>query len=195
MKNPNRAKSTGIDNRLEFEIAVDRISYLQVEINDLAAERDRAVQTAQTVNAELIAELEAEKKAKLALCEKFAEEHRTDLLPAKVKSAETPLSRWGFRTGNRTVVLLNKKCSWDAAVSLFKAFKLPRFIRTVEEVDKEAVLRHANDEGKLIEIAVAPATTVNVLADLATIGLKIKQTESFYIEPKVESAEQVKAAS
>lgn len=178
-----RAKSTGLENRLDFELTVDRVSYLDLEIADLANERDRAVQEAQKLHAELIAELEAEQKAKLALCEKFAEEHRADLLAGPAKSAETPLSTWGFRTGMPQLKLLSK-WTWDKVLETLQSWggKDNDFIRVRLEVNKEAILRCQADG--YIGRQDTP---------LAELGLKVVQTESFYIEPKVDTAEPVKA--
>jgi phage host-nuclease inhibitor protein Gam len=187
-----RAKSSGLANRIDFELAVDRVSHIQTELRTLEAERDAAVQIAQAKHAGRIKELEDEMKGKIALCEKFADEHRDELLAGKAKSAETPLSRYGFRLGNRSIVLLNKGCSWDSAVKIFKAFKLPEFVRTVEEVNKEALLQAVNADGMITKIE---GTEEKIITPLATTGLKVKQVETFFVEPKVEGGETVKGGA
>ena len=185
MKTPKRIKASGLSNLLDFELTIDRISQIQTEVRALSAERDAAVQAAQQLNAIAIAELEAEQKAKAALCEKYADEHRAELLPDKaVKSAETPLSRWGFRLGNRSVLLLRKTLPWDEVVGLLKLVGAQKCIRTVEEVNKEAILSSTNAMGEL--------THELGTCQIGDVGLKIKQDETFYIEPKVDGGEQVK---
>ena len=189
-----RIKATGLSNRIDFETTIDRISYIQTELRELEAERDARVQAAQTTHAELIAELQAEIKAKAILAEKYAEENRAELLPSKAKSSETPLSRYGFRLGNRSVILLKKGCSWDAAVIILKSLKFIDCVRTVEEVNKETILARTDEHGLLATSATELAKGENgARMPLSTIGLKIKQDETFYIEPKVEGGDTVKA--
>ncbi len=190
-----RIKAPALTTRIEFDIHVGSIATMTTELRAMEAERDADIQLAQQTNAIEIGELQEIINAKASLCEKYADEHRAELLPGKIKSAETPLARFGFRLGNRTVALLKKGCSWDAAVIILKSLKLAGTVRTVEEVNKETILARTNDDGQL-------ATSDEELAKgekaarmpLSTIGLKINQSESFFIEPKVEGAETVKVA-
>lgn len=168
-----RAKSTGLTNRIDFECAVDRVSYIQVELRTLKAERDAAVQLAQQKHAEAIGELEDELKAKLALCEKFAAEHRADLLPGKAKSAETPVSQWGFRMGMPQLKTLSK-WTWDKVLDAIRGAKLTNFIRTKEEVAKDAILALAQDN---------PAFAAEVMSK---IGVRVVQDETFFVVAKVD---------
>lgn len=183
MKKPaTRIKSEGLANRLDFESTVDRISYVQTELRQLEAERDAAVQAAQALHAELIAELEQEQKAKLALCEKFAREHRAELLPGPAKSAETTLSRYGFRTGMPQLRTL-RQWTWEKVLAAIqRRFGEGDYTRTKVELDKAAVLRELVEKGHL---------GTNTTPDL--IGVRVAQEESFYIEPKVDGAEPVQA--
>lgn len=168
-----RAKSTGLATRFAFEETVDRVSFIQVELRQLKAERDARVQQAQLHHADLITELEDELKAKLALCEKFADEHRTDLLAGKAKSADTPVARWGFRTGMPQLKLLSK-WTWEKVLVAIKAAGDASFIRTKEEVAKDVILSWAQEN------ATQAAQT------LPQIGVKVAQAETFYIEAKVD---------
>lgn len=177
-----RAKSTGLDNRLEFELAVDRISYLQLEINDLANERDKAVQEAQQLHAKLIAELEDEKKAKLALCEKFAEAHRADLLTGSAKSAETPLSRWGFRTGMPQLKTLSK-WTWEQVTAELEKHNFRKWLRVKKEPAKDLML------------AAHQRRPERMAAVLKCVGVRVAQSECFYIEAKVDTAAPVKGGA
>lgn len=182
IKSAARAKSTGLANRLSFEEAVDRVSFVQVELRQLYAERDAAVQQAQLTHAATIAELEDELNAKLALCEKFAAEHRDELLPGKGKSNETPLSRWGFRTGMPQLKLLSK-WSWAKVLEQLVGVGARDCIRVKEEVDKEALLKLGKD-GTLTVAAEDPAKAKT--HSLAVLGVRIVQDETFFIEAKVD---------
>lgn len=171
----NRIKSTGLANRIDFEVTVDRCSFIQVELDRLNAQKNQFIQIAQAHAAEHIAELQAEQKFKVALCEKYAEEHRAELLPdeKKTKSNETPLSRYGFRTGTPSLKLLSK-ISWEKVVDNLRALKLTKYIRTTYEPDKQKLL--------------ADGTNFT----LSEIGVKIVQSETFFIEPKVDGGETIK---
>lgn len=187
-----RIKAPAILNRAAFDLTVDTIARATTRLRKLEAARDARVQEAQKTNADEIADVEQQIELAASMCEKYAEAHRDELLPSKAKSAETALARFGFRLGNRTVALLNRKCSWDAAVKLLKAFKIGDAVRVAEEVDKEFILRNAP----------APEVTGTALTTLyhaggeiplEALGLKINQSETFFIEPKVEGADTVKA--
>jgi phage host-nuclease inhibitor protein Gam len=180
-----RIKATGLTNRLDFETTVDRIAYAQTELRALEAERDHAVLVAQATHALAIEDLYKEIEAKAALCEKFAEEHRAELLPGTAKSNETPLSRYGFRLGNPTLKTLSK-WTWEKVIAALDRFQMNDCIRVKREVDKDAILCKGGD-GAIdgYENAKKRAVALN------EVGLRIVQAETFYIEPKVDGAEQV----
>jgi phage host-nuclease inhibitor protein Gam len=171
-----RIKSTSFKTREEFDAAVNQAAALQTEMRTLTAKRDKLVQRAQGLFAEGLKTREQQLKGLVALAEKYAEKHREELLPAKAKSAATELATFGFRLGNPTLSLLNKKCSWLGVVLACKALKFPNFIRTIEEADKEAI---------------KAATLTD--AQRSALGVKITQSETFFIEPKVEGGEAIKA--
>jgi phage host-nuclease inhibitor protein Gam len=190
-----RIKAPVILTREEFEILVERVAIHTTRLRQAEANRDEEIQRVQAGWGREISKLGDYIKADVTLCEKYAEEHRAELLPGKAKSNETALARYGFRLGNRTVALLNRKCSWEAAVKLLKAFGYLCCLRTVEEVNKEAVLANTDDQGFIgLPASDEKKGRTNVSA-LGNIGLKINQSETFYIEPKIDGAVQVKAAS
>jgi len=80
----------------------------------------------------------------------------------------------GFRTTPPKVTMLNRKYNINTVLELLKKFKLTKYIRTKEELDKESVL--ADYAAKEISDP-----------KLASVGLKIDQSEIFVCEPKWES--------
>ncbi|MBP8975083.1 MAG: host-nuclease inhibitor Gam family protein [Bacteroidetes bacterium] len=80
----------------------------------------------------------------------------------------------GFRTTPPKVTMLNRKYNINTVLELLKKIKLTKYIRTKEELDKEAVL------------ADYAAKEIND-PKLASVGLKIDQSEVFICEPKWES--------
>jgi phage host-nuclease inhibitor protein Gam len=171
-----RIKSISYKTREEFDAAVNLAAQIQTEIRTITAKRDKLIQRAQGLFSEGLKIREAQLKALVALAEKYAETHREELLPSKAKSAHTELAAFGFRLGNPTLSLLNKKWSWESVVEKLKLLGKAAFVRTVEEADKDA-------------IKAADLTD----DERAAFGVKITQSETFFIEPKVAGGETIKA--
>jgi phage host-nuclease inhibitor protein Gam len=98
----------------------------------------------------------------------WAETH-PEQFPRDRKSLQLPGGTLGFRTGTPKLALLSRAWTWEIVLEKLKT--LPGrsgCIRTKEEVDKEALLTGLK-AGRL-----DPAET---------IGVKIVQDESFFIEP------------
>jgi phage host-nuclease inhibitor protein Gam len=94
-----------------------------------------------------ITEIKDELEEPASILECFAKEQKSSW--GKKKSVELLHCTIGFRTGTPKVVK-DKKFTWDAVLELMKKNKLfKHFIRTTEEVNKEAILGE-NDE-KLME--------------------------------------------
>ncbi len=91
----------------------------------------------------------------------------------KLKSMELTHGKIGFRTGTPKLKTL-KGFTWEAALKLVKAFA-PAYIRTKEEINKEALLA---DRGL--------AKVANKLADM---GITVDQDETFFVDPKKELAQ------
>lgn len=161
-----RIKAKSFTTREQFDAAVDLIATLQVSLRSAEAERDAEIQAVRDDHAEVIDDLKARLEAQAVLAEKYAEEHRGELLPAGRKSAETALATFGWRTGNPTLVLASKKWSWEAVLTAVKELFPGRFVRTVEEVDKEAIKTQLGPD------------------QLPLVGVKISQKEPFFIEAK-----------
>jgi phage host-nuclease inhibitor protein Gam len=171
---PRPRSAAALLNRLDFELAVDRVSYLQTEIRQLQAERDRAVQQAQALHQHLLGELEAELEAKLSLAANYARDHRAELLPGPAKTAETPLSRWGFRTG-MPQLRLAARLTWEKVVADLQAHGLAAWLRVKTEAAKDAMLASAQADADAAE-------------KLARFGVRVVQQESFFVEPKLDEA-------
>jgi phage host-nuclease inhibitor protein Gam len=172
----SRLKAPSLQTRAEFDDVVNQIAALEVESRKLAAKRDAKIQSVQEEFEPAETALQEKLSGLLVQAEKYALVHRAVLFPKETKSDETPLARFGFRYGLPTLALLDRRWTWEQVVRILKLSKFKQFIRTVEEVDKEA-LKKAN----------LPSD------DLAAIGVKITQSETFFIEPKLADAEVVRA--
>ena len=171
---PARLKATAsIETRAQFDATVDEICRLQLDREAIVTYRDRRLAEIMEVENPKIETISESISAKLLLCEKFAITHRETLF-GKLKSAASALGFFGFRTGNPTLKLLNKKWKWNDVVAALKSTGQFGFIRTKEEPDKDALKKLEPSE-------------------LAVIGLRIDQDESFYIEPKREDPDRIVA--
>jgi phage host-nuclease inhibitor protein Gam len=171
---PARLKATAtIDTRAQFDACVDDICRLQLDREAIVTQRDKELARILEHHNPTIERISEDISAKLLLCEKYATSHR-DTLFGKLKSAASALAIFGFRTGNPTLKLLNRKWKWNDVVAALKSTGRYEFVRTKEEPDKDGLK-------KLPE------------SDLASVGLRIDQEETFYIEPKREDPDRITA--
>lgn len=154
---------------------VDEIARLEVEKRRLEAERDQAVQSIVALHDGRIEEIKKRLKALLSLSSTFAVAHKATIF-GRLKSAFSKLARFGFRDGNPSLCLLNRKHSWESVLAALKESGRTEFIRTVEEVNKEKL-----KDAKLSD------------ADLAAVGLRIDQGVKFFVESKAEEASRLTA--
>ncbi len=91
----------------------------------------------------------------------------------------------GFQTNPPAVGLLSKKYNWKTVLELMRKFRtMKKFIRTKEEVDKEAILIEAlKKKTKLTD------------EKLAAVGLKTDQGETFICDIKWESISENKLSA
>ena len=102
-------------------------------------------------------------------------EANPDQFPKDRKSLKLVSGILGFRTGTPKLALLSRAWSWDKVLAAIASIKemAEMFIRTKQEVDKEAIIGVYN-----------PIVTTPVAQDeLRRIGVKIVQDESFFAEP------------
>jgi len=99
----------------------------------------------------------------------FACENKTDLF-AKRKSMETTHGVLGFRTGTPKLKT-NKGFTWASVTQLLKEFA-PKYVRTVEEPNKERLITDRDD-----------AETATLFPK---VGISVVQDETFFVEPKKE---------
>lgn len=161
-----RIKAESFASLTEFEIAVDRIAALEVERRRIEAERDEAVQTVLEDHAAALTTRKAEIDGLVSRASAYAKDHRDELIPKGRQGSETGTANYGFRWGTKALALLSATWSWPAVIESLIAARLDRFVRVKTEVDKDAV------KDQLPE------------ATLAQHGMRVRQTESFWVEPK-----------
>ncbi|MDD2763452.1 MAG: host-nuclease inhibitor Gam family protein [Opitutaceae bacterium] len=171
-------------SRDEFTAAVDAAARITVDLRKLEAVRDARIQAVQAEYSDPVEAMQALLTVLVAQAEKFAEEHQCELMLGKARSAETALARYGFRTGMPQLKLL-AKWTWEEVVECLDSRGLSAdFIRVKREPDKAAMIAALTTKGILGEST-----------EPALVGVRLVQAETFYIEPKVDGAEQIKSTS
>jgi len=165
-----RLKADGFGTREEFDQAVDQIARKEVERRKLQAERDRRIQDIQERHNPAICALGDEIDALMARADSYAKDHREELLPPGKQGAETALALFGFRWGNKALALLSSRWTWEKVIASLRAAGLDCLVRTKEEVDKDQAKQDLSE------------------GVLAQHGMRIRQSETFWVEPKTDTA-------
>jgi len=173
-KKKKAAPLPAIETIEQFHATVDRIAELEVQIRGGEAIRDAAIQTVLAQYDGAIKTKAAEMKSLVALAGTYAKAHKETVFGAKLRSAATALATFGLRSGNDSLKPLNSKTTWEIIKEKAKA--LGKYIRTVEEVDKQALL-----DAKLTD------------AQYAELGVRVDRVERFYVEAKSEAANRISA--
>ena len=167
----SRIKAPTLKTRLEFETVIDGLARATVAHRKATARRDARLQAVREEHESDIAAIQESIDALALTAEKYADENRDELMPGKVKSAETSLATYGFRFGNPTLKVLSKSWTWERVVKELEGRLLAHFIRTTKEPDKEAMRLRLTPE------------------QLAGVGCRVTQSETFYIEPKNQASD------
>ncbi len=113
----------------------------------------------------------------------WAESH-PDEFPNGRKSIQFTQGSLGFRTGTPKLALLNRLWNWDRVHKALISFGLAKdYLRTKEEVDKEAIIAAT---------AANPDKAGAALA-CAAFGTKVVQEESFFVDPDITEVERRQA--
>jgi phage host-nuclease inhibitor protein Gam len=161
----SRSKTT-ILTREQFELNVDIVAQLQIDMQSIIAERNDRVQRVQeTYNVQI----ESIKK-EIDLCLKtaglYASQNRALLLNNEQKSSETALARFGFRTGQPTVKPIQKIKEEELA----------------NELRKDGYKEYTDESYTLNKPAIKKGIEAGVQKLLSLF--KIVQNETFYVEAK-----------
>lgn len=169
----NRIKSTGpvIKSRAQLDEAMSEIRELTLSRNAHALELERRKKLADEQCGPAI------ELANVAI-DRLTESVRAwaEANPAefgKFKSLDTTHGTLGFRTGTPKLKTI-AGWTWDRVLEGLRALKRTAFIRTKEEVNKDAIIE-ARD--RLLD------------GGLRVMGIRVVQEETFFIEPKIEATE------
>jgi phage host-nuclease inhibitor protein Gam len=168
----NRLKKKTISN-VTLDQAQEASETFAVKWNSLAklqAKMNEDINRVRSKYTDELTELQDALKEPQETLEAFAKEQKTGWSKKSMELVHTTI---GFRIGNPKVVK-GKRFTWDGVLDLVKKNKVlaPLFVRTKEELNKEAIL--ATKDTKILD----------KLKDVADVT--IEQEECFYVEAKVE---------
>lgn len=170
-------KTSGLNSQAEFTAAVDECAEIEVELRAATAALDKELQIIRERHNPNITALTARRDALLAKTCQYAATHQETVLTAGTRSGSTAKACYGFRLGKPTLVLLNNDSTWEKVVAAIKAkgraFAKLYISTPAPKPNKDAM------KAKLSE------------AELAKLGCRIEQTDSFYLEPKDDNMEAV----
>jgi phage host-nuclease inhibitor protein Gam len=174
-KNRITLETSIIQTRAEMEALVGQIAALQLQLNERTARMDQDLTDIRAQYEGVLDHLAQEIQTRTALVEGWADSHPEEF-PEGKKSIDIVHGSIGFRTDPPKVLPVRKRFTVKIIVSLLKKVAWgPKYIRQPDpQIDKEAILQ---DRKTLTE------------EQLAKVGLKIVQDESFYIDLKATPTE------
>ena len=164
-----RLRATTIMNRTDLENVLGRYAAAVIEADALKAELDRKVNELRAGYEERAAALGKRAEIFFADVEAYLANNPEEI-PAGRKSLELLHGTVGYRTGNPTV-RLPRGADEAALCEELRGAGLPGYVRTRDEINREAVLAADDDASET----------------LAAHGIKVTQTKDrFFIEIKRE---------
>jgi phage host-nuclease inhibitor protein Gam len=149
--------------------AFGRFASADAKLQKINAEMDIQITKIRDKYADEIENLNAAKEDYFDIMQAYALENRDEIFTKK-KSLDTAHGTMGFRTGT-PALKTRKGFTWAAVTTLLKEY-LPAYVRTVEEPAKDKLLADRDNE------------VVYTLFE--KVGIKVEQTETFFVEKKKE---------
>lgn len=181
-----RIKPAGFSTAEEYTTAVLAVSNFEAALRELKAQRDLKLHQIAAEFDQPIAAIENQMANMTMTCARYADGHRAQLF-GEQQSASSRGVRHGFRKGPPKLETL-AKFTWAKVLAKLQSLHLADYIRLKPEVNKEAILEH----GKGGTIAIEE-NGGKIEFPLSEVGVKITQTEEYFIEPRSDAAETVKA--
>lgn len=172
----------------EVNHAIDTIGAHQRELQKLEAEMNEKISGIKAEYGLRAEPFVAEIKALAAGVQVYCDAHRGELTQGmKVKFARLAAGEVTWRLGN-PAVRIKKGISEETILQLLRGLKRTEYIRTREELDKEAILGASEVRSALDELVFSPGKPKVVqVAGLAE--LTVQQAESFAIKPHASELE------
>ena len=165
----NRIKKSlalGITSRADAEAGVTRLAEVVNARRAFASAMDDEILAIRNRYELKLGQLDAQIEQTTGDLEAWAVANPSEF--GKRKSIEFLNGTVGFRTGTPKLSLLSPAWTWEKVTAAVERL-LPNFIRNKPEVDKESILGQRDELAEF----------------LPSVGLKVTQGESFYVEPKL----------
>jgi phage host-nuclease inhibitor protein Gam len=173
-KNRIKLETTLITTRAEMEALIGQIAQHQLKLNEWTTQMDQEIVAVRKNYEGELDRLTRAIQVCTELAKAWADSHPEEF-PANKKSIDFVHATVGFRTGTPKVIQLKKSLTWKKIIALLQKFTWSRqYIRQEPSVDKESILA---DRKTLTE------------DQLKSVGLKIDQAESFFIDLKATATE------
>jgi phage host-nuclease inhibitor protein Gam len=172
MSNRIKLKGPTIESRAQLDNILHHIRRLTIERNQVQLDRDAAVAALDDRTGPVLTELgqSIERHVESVRC--WAESNPDEF--GKLKSLDTTHAVIGWRTGNLSLAKL-AGWTWDRVVEKIKSLPaMSSYLRVKEDVAKDLIIADREVLGP---------------EGLRMIGVKIAQSESFFVEPKIEEAD------
>lgn len=160
-----KSTTSAIRNTAEFTATVKEVASLQLRIEQEQAALNAAIAAAQEEAKEKIAALKTERDAKFATVSTYAEENRDALFPGVRKTAESALATYGFRLSPPALKQLSKAWTAERSIEALSMDGMEQYLTVKTALNKDAL------KDDLAE------------PELAKYGLRLVQSDEFWIEP------------
>jgi len=168
-----RVTSTAIKTRAEADSVLGDIRNLTIQRNQILLKKEKEVAAIEERYKDDLDTIGKDLEVKSELLSGWATNNPSEF--GTLKSLELTHGKIGWRTGMPKLIKTAKE-KWDDMVDRVRQNLGDRFIRISSEVDKAAIIRAHGEE---------PFDP----AQLRLAGLKVAQEESFFVEPKIEEAD------
>lgn len=164
-----KTQATTIKTREELEAVMGEYALALITRGQVALAMEEKINLVRKDYEGRLADFDAEIEALFGNLEAWAALNPTDF--AGKKSVDMVHGTLGFRTGNPALKTI-KGCKWEHVLDMLKCAGMGKYVRQIEEPNKDALLADREIIGA---------------AKLAALGLRVEQTERFYVEPKTET--------
>jgi phage host-nuclease inhibitor protein Gam len=165
-----KKKATVLINKEELPEQMRKFAFATSRIKAIEAEIEIEKQSLVKKYGAKLLVLNQDRDDAVDALQAFAEHHRDELFTTK-KSMDLSHGIIGFRKGTPKVDKDKKAKSWEEIIAEVKLID-EIFIRKSEEVDKEQIIAHRDDD--------------EVMEKFEAIGIRVKQDDNFFVEAKVE---------
>ena len=172
MRLKTKVEAPELSSRDDAEAAMTRLAQTMNKQRRIAAKRDAEVLAINAKYESPLAECDLSLQSLPASLQAWADENPGQFAKDR-KSIQMVSGILGFRTGTPKLALLSRVWNWQSVLNMILTNGLKSLVRTKEEVDKERILSEYAQSNAKEEFAL----------NLRSVGLKVTQDESFYVEP------------